>query len=223
MSISGQSCRNSAVFRLGMTSRWTIKSRVLVFIVAALMLISAGNRTQAARKVYYEPTVKNMIARDCGRCHSGPTRYLMDYDNLKTYADSGMLATMVQGPMGRFAGNDTQTILDWVNAGAPEKPAARAAHFTGRAGTVCPTPGGPGQRIGTVQITYDNTIHDVLKKDCLRCHSGHFRNLTTYQNVKIYVANGLLKTLVQLGGPMHRFAGPDSRLIIAWVNNGAPR
>ncbi|HIJ57671.1 MAG TPA: hypothetical protein HPQ03_16320, partial [Deltaproteobacteria bacterium] len=55
---------------------------------------------------YYEPTIKNIIAADCGRCHSGPTRNLMDYDSLKTYAGTGMLETMVQGPMRGFAGND---------------------------------------------------------------------------------------------------------------------
>jgi len=41
--------------------------------------------------------------------------------------------------------------------------------------------------------------------------------------VKTYAKNGLLESLVQPGGPMHRFAGPDSRLIIAWVHNGAPQ
>lgn len=176
---------------------------------------------------YYEPTIKNIIAADCGRCHSGPTRNLMDYDSLKTYAGTGMLETMVQGPMRGFAGNDLRTIIDWVRQGAPEKPAAKAAAFTPGPGAQNPVCPGTGQGVRlhqgpNAQITYCNTIKQVLSKDCLRCHSGPFRNLTTYENVKMYVDNGLLKTLVLPGGPMHRFAGPDTRLIMAWINSGAP-
>lgn len=153
----------------------------------------------------------------------------MDYDNLKAYADSGMLATMVQGPMMRFAGNDAQAILKWTQDGAPEKPAAAQAQFTQTPGSKNPVCIGPGSGMGAPltnvpngQITYHNAIKYILVKDCLRCHSGPFRNLSTYKNVKVYVDNGLLKTLVMPGGPMHRFAGPDTRLIIAWINNSAP-
>ncbi|MBF0226380.1 MAG: NifB/NifX family molybdenum-iron cluster-binding protein [Desulfobacterales bacterium] len=174
-------------------------------------------------QVYYEPTIKNIIMAKCARCHSGATRNLMDYDNLKTYSDSGLLSNMVQGPMYRFAGNDAKTIVDWVNNGAPEKPqTANQVNFMGGfGGQRCPV--GIQSNIPLDQITYTNTIKNVLNRDCLSCHSGQFRNLTTYKNVKMYADNGLLKKLVQLGGPMHRFAGPDSHLIIAWVDNGAPR
>ena len=144
----------------------------------------------------------------------------MDYDSLKAYANSGLLATMVQGPMRRFAGNDAQTILQWIQDGAPEKPSAAQAQFTNTPGCM---QGVPPANAGNGQITYNNTIKHILAKDCLRCHSGPFRNLTTYKNVKLYVDNGLLKTLVRMGGPMHRFAGPDARQIIIWINNGAPQ
>lgn len=201
--------------------------------LTALLVINiftfSSKDIQAQNRVYYEPTIKKIIRSDCGRCHSGPTRNLMDYDSLKAYAQSGLLAAMVQGPMGRFAGNDGSTILQWIQAGAPEKPAAARAQFTqvpGAGNTPCPGPGaGARAPLATVpngQITYNNTIKYVLAKDCLRCHSRPFRNLTTYKNVKMYVDNGLLKTLVLPGGPMHRFAGPDTHLIIAWVHSGAP-
>lgn len=177
---------------------------------------------------YYEPAIKGIIRADCGRCHSGPTRNLMDYDSLRAYAESGLLGTMVQGPMRRFAGNDAGKILTWIQDGAPEKPnAAARARFSQK--TVVNNPGFPNPGTGRLmdmprgQITYGNTIKGVLSKDCQRCHSGPFRNLTTYKNVKMYVDNGLLKTLVLPGGPMHRFAGPDTRLIIAWINGGAPQ
>ena len=182
----------------------------------------------AAKKIYYDPTVKNIIQSDCGRCHSGATRNLMDYDSLKAYAESGMLGGMVQGSMGRFAGKDAQTIIGWVNSGAKEKPPAGQVHFFsgfsaggGHGPTGCPRAQVP-VNVPADQITYENTIQYILAQDCLRCHSGQFRNLTTYRNVKLYVDNGLLKILVDMGGPMHRFAGPDSRKIIAWINNGAP-
>ena len=170
-----------------------------------------------ATAVYYEPTIKDIVTADCAQCHSGGARNLMDYDSLKMYADSGLLSAMVQGAMGPYAGADAQTIVTWADNGAPEKPAAMRVFF--RSGNCPPVADIPQ---GT-DLTYTNGIRQVLAKDCLRCHSGPFRNLTTYKNVKIYVDNGLLKTLVSLGGPMHRFAGPDSRLIITWIENGAPQ
>ena len=181
----------------------------------------------AATKIYYEPSIKNIVARDCSRCHSGASRNLMDYDNIKMYADSGMLATMIQGSMARFAGNDRGKILDWVNQGAPEKPEPVKVNFFN---------GFHGQGRGNFhrgqpyvlnvpkdKVTYENTIQYVFAKDCLRCHADRFRNLTTYENIDVYVKSGLLKSLVQRGGPMSRFAGKDGDLIISWINNGAPR
>ncbi len=193
-------------------------------ILLAIAAVSWA-QTRQHQPVFYEPTVKQIVQQDCGRCHSGPTRYLMDYDSLKAYADSGLLATMVQGPMNRFAGNDAQPLLNWIDAGAREKPAAgQPAAF---ASPACPNPAvhgtGRGAGTGPEAITYRNTIAHILKQDCLRCHSGRFRNLTTYNEVKRYADNGLLKTLVQKGGPMHRFAGPDSRVIITWIDAGAPQ
>jgi len=185
----------------------------------------------ALQNIYYEPAIKNIIANDCARCHSGPTRNLMDYDSLKVYAESGILETMVQGPMRRFAGNDAQIIIDWVRNGSKEKPDAVPVGFFnfgsnyngGGQGCIGGGNQAPWANIPSNKITYNNTIKYILAKDCLQCHSSQFRNLTTYQNVKMYANNGLLKTLIQRGGPMHRFAGPDSKYIISWVNNGAPR
>lgn len=175
----------------------------------------------AGKTVYYSDTIKDIILADCARCHSGASRNLMDYDSLKAYADSGVLEVMVQGPMAGFAGSDAETILEWVRGGALEKPAPAPAAFGAPSGRV-EGGGGPGAAGGKKKITYENTIQFILAERCLRCHSGPFRNLTTYENVRIYVDNGLLKTLVQPGGPMHRFAGPDSRKIVQWVDSGAP-
>ena len=44
----------------------------------------------AAAKIYYSDTVKNIILADCARCHSGAVNNLMDYDRLKSHADSGV-------------------------------------------------------------------------------------------------------------------------------------
>ncbi|MFH1491353.1 MAG: hypothetical protein ABII06_20795, partial [Pseudomonadota bacterium] len=205
------------------------KSGFIALLLGALCLWMPGSPFQAgdvlsrtagpitlvkARNVYYDNTIKGIIRNDCGRCHSGPSRNLTDYDSLKAYADGGLLSTMVQGPMRRFAGNDVQTIVDWVQQGAPEKPAAKAAAFFHGPG---PGPRPPLQQAPGGRFTYDNTVKHILARDCLRCHSGPFRNLTTYEHLKMYVDNGLLQTLVMPGGPMHRFAGPDTRLIMAWI------
>ena len=186
---------------------------------------TSGNTLVAGTTIYYEPTIKNIINQDCGRCHSGTSRNLMDYDSLKAYADSGMLAVMVQGPMSQFAGNDMGTIVDWVNGGALEKQGATPAAFFSTTSQPAGCPSGQAYvpNVPLNKMTYTNTIQYVLAKDCLGCHSDKFRNLTTYENVKLYVDNGLLKSLVQRGGPMHRFAGPDGKLIILWADNGAPK
>ncbi|MBF0112759.1 MAG: hypothetical protein HQK74_08510 [Desulfamplus sp.] len=180
----------------------------------------------ATKAVYYDPTIKDIINKDCARCHSGASRNLMDYDNLKMYADSGMLAAMVQGSMSRFAGNDAGTILDWINSGAQEKAGGGATvnfFSTMNQPTGCPSNQMFVPDVPIDKITYTNTIQYVFARDCLGCHSDKFRNLTTYENVKVYVDNGLLRSLVQRGGAMHRFAGPDAKLIILWVDKGAPR
>lgn len=206
---------------------------------------AAGAKTAAATSpgVYYEPTIRDIMRKDCARCHSGPNRNLMDWDSVRAYVDNGMLSAMIQGPMRRFAGADAEVILGWIDAGAPENPprtgaapvafgqplgAGRGAgqgHAAGQgpgAGQgVCPP--GPGLTPAGQPLTYAGTIEGLLAQDCLRCHLGPFRKLTTYEEVKMYVDNGLLKTLVEPGGPMHRFAGPDTRVFLAWINAGAPR
>jgi len=195
----------------------------------------AGAQTAAfstSQQIYFEPTIRNIIVRDCGRCHSGRTRNLTDWDHIRMYVENGMLSAMLQGPMQRFAGPDAELILAWINAGAPENPPktqpATAAPRITTAAVVCPTPGqGPhaGAPLAQQQapITYTNTIEGLLAKDCMTCHLGPFRPMTNYKQVKMYVDNGLLETLVSPGGPMHRFAGPDTRYFLAWIRAGAPK
>ena len=180
----------------------------------------------AGQQVYYENVIKDIIKRHCGRCHSGMSRNLMDYDSLKAYVGNGMLWAMVSpgGPMNRFARTDAQTIVAWINSGAPEKPQAIAARFVPQSNGGGCIPGfGPRPfpvDVPLDQITYSNTIQYIIAKDCLECHSIPFRNLTTYKNVKYYVDNGLLKKLIQVGGSMHRFAGQDSRYTFARLGPG---
>jgi len=181
-----------------------------------------------SQAIYFEPTIRDIIVRDCGRCHAGRSRNLTDWDHIRLYVENGMLAAMLQGPMQRFAGPDADLILAWINSGAQENPPKNQAGATPVA-LVCPTPGQgqPGGRahnaLGPAPITYTNTIEGLLAKDCLTCHLGPFRKMTTYKDVKMYADNGLLETLVAPGGPMHRFAGPDTRFFLAWIRAGAPR
>jgi len=184
----------------------------------------------AANGVYYEPTIRDIIANDCSPCHSGAARNLMDWDNVRSYVDSGMLAAMLQGPMAQYAGSDADIILRWIDAGAPENPPRGGSAPSPVAfGRPCPQPVGPGAGGYRAQgnfpgdITYTNTIEGLLAQDCLRCHLGPFRKMTTYEEVRMYVDNGLLEVLVAPGGQMHRFAGPDARLFLAWIRAGAPR
>ncbi len=190
----------------------------------------SSSQTIASKKIYYENSIKTIIRRDCGRCHSGMARNLMEYDNVKAYIDSGLLTAMISpgGPMNGFAGNDADFILTWIHQGAKEKPAASIqVGFKNQ-----PSPNGCMISLGPApfpvnvpmnKISYDNTIKYIIARDCLKCHSGTFRNLATYSNVKYYADNGLLRELVQLGGQMHRFSGPNSPYFITWIKNGAPR
>jgi hypothetical protein len=88
------------------------------------------------------------------------------------------------------------------------------------------TAGVPVNNVGgaSVAVTYTNTIKPIVEKNCYRCHSGQLRNLTTYENVKPYVDNGLLLMMVQPGGPMSRFvSASELHMIDSWVKAGAPR
>ncbi|WP_043601171.1 hypothetical protein [Solidesulfovibrio magneticus] len=205
----------------------------------------AATVAQTTAKVYYESTIRDIIQKDCARCHSGATRNLTDWDSVRAFVDNGMLAAMVQGPMRRFAGADADVILAWIDAGAPENPprigGAAAAFNQPTRGGQPRQPGQPGQpgrgggggqfacppgaggQVAPGDLTYTGTIEGLMAQDCLRCHLGPFRKMTTYEDVKMYVDNGLLKTLVEPGGPMHRFAGPDTRVFLAWIDAGAPR
>ena len=203
--------------------RWSLLAITAALLLVSWSLVAAAN---AARVVYYDPTIRDIVARDCSRCHSGPVRNLMSYPALKSYADRGVLGAMVQSLMRQFAGPDAGPILAWIKSGASENPPKSGGGAT-PAALVCPTPPGGGfqmrQQPVAGSITYTNTIADVLNRDCLRCHLGPFRKLTTYEDVKFYVDNGLLETLVMPGGPMHRFAGPDTKFFMMWIRAGAPR
>ena len=187
----------------------------------AQMTVPAASKPSVDTGVYYIDTIKNITARDCGRCHSGPVRNFMTYDKLKAYAASGLLKAMVSpgGAMNGMAGSDAPVILAWIAQGSPEKPGVQLAQMIGPGNGIKPYE----LTVPLESMTYENTIKFVLAKDCLECHSGQFRNLTTYAKVKYYVDNGLLRLLVSRGGQMHRFAGPDSRLLLQWAAKGAPQ
>lgn len=73
------------------------------------------------------------------------------------------------------------------------------------------------------EITYTNTISGIVEVSCSRCHSGPLRNLMSYENIKKYADSGLLKMMVQPGGPMNRFALKNADTIIKWTEAGAPK
>ena len=209
---------------------------LLLLALAGAFFASAvfSGWARAAQAVAYEPQIREIIAKDCARCHSGPLRNLMSYKAVKAYVDNGMLAAMLQGAMRQFAGPDADIILAWIDSGAPENPprvrgqAAPAAFGApgppaGRPGPPSGAGGGGQQVQGDAPVTYAGGIEALLAKDCMRCHLGPFRKMTTYEEVKMYVDNGLLKTLVEPGGQMHRFAGPDTRIFLQWIEAGAPR
>jgi len=95
---------------------------LLLLALAGAFFASAvfSGWARAAQAVAYEPQIREIIAKDCARCHSGPLRNLMSYKAVKAYADNGMLEGMLQSLMKPFAGADLPVILDWIAAGAPE-------------------------------------------------------------------------------------------------------
>jgi hypothetical protein len=76
----------------------------------------------AGGTVTYTNTIAGIIEVSCARCHDGPLRNLMTYQNVKPYVDNGLLAMLVRqgGPMNRFAGKNAQVIIDWAKSGAPK-------------------------------------------------------------------------------------------------------
>jgi len=70
----------------------------------------------------YSNTISGIIQRNCLRCHGGPIRTLKTYDQVKAYADSGLLEMMIQpgGPMSRFlTAHESHQITDWIKVGSP--------------------------------------------------------------------------------------------------------
>jgi len=75
----------------------------------------------------------------------------------------------------------------------------------------------------TPSLTYTGTVQGIIQRNCLRCHSGPIRTLTTYDQVKAYADNGLLTMMTQPGGPMSKFlTSSESHQISAWVDAGSP-
>lgn len=197
--------------------------KLSILFAVSIVWLAGGGVARAAQGIYYEPDIRDIIRKDCARCHSGTLRNLMSWDSVRMYVDNGMLSAMVQGPMGQFSGpTDADTILSWIDAGAPEnqprkaadaKPVAFAAPAQVQPNTIPPQQG---------RVTFSTGVQGVLAKDCLRCHQGPFRKLTTYSEVKAYAGNGLLATMVGPGGLMNRFAGADAQTLLAWIRAGAP-
>ena len=70
----------------------------------------------------YGGTISGIVSRNCLRCHGGPIRNLATYQNLKSYASSGLLMMMIQpgGPMSHFlTPAEAQAIIDWASAAEP--------------------------------------------------------------------------------------------------------
>jgi len=71
---------------------------------------------------------------------------------------------------------------------------------------------------------YSGTVSEIVARNCLRCHGGALRNLSTYQNLRSYGQSGLLMMMIQPGGPMSHFLAPaEAQQLIDWVEAGEPR
>jgi hypothetical protein len=81
-----------------------------------------------------------------------------------------------------------------------------------------------GTFVAATAPSYDATVAPIVSKNCLRCHGGPMRNLSTYQNLKQYAASGLLAMMIQPGGPMSHFLTPaEAQVITDWIAAGEPR
>ncbi len=70
----------------------------------------------------YSDSIRPILEKNCYRCHSGPMRNLTTYNNVKSYADNGLLPMMTQpgGPMSRFlSASEYHAIDNWVKNGSP--------------------------------------------------------------------------------------------------------
>lgn len=77
----------------------------------------AGTQT-----ITYSNTIKGIVERNCLRCHGGPIRTLNTCDQVKAYANNGLLKMMTQpgGPMSRFlTADESHQISAWIKAGSP--------------------------------------------------------------------------------------------------------
>jgi len=202
--------------------------RTLSLAVAAIAATLFAHFALAASGVYYEPDIRDIVRKDCARCHSGSLRNLMSWDSVRSYVDNGLLAAMLQGPMRQFAGPvDANAVLAWIEAGAPENPPRRTGATTASttasttaAATTAATTGTEGAAAAQ-PLTYSGAVEPVLARDCLRCHLGPYRKMTTYEEVKALVDSGRFQTMLAPGGLMAPFAGNDAQTLLNWSKSGA--
>jgi mono/diheme cytochrome c family protein len=110
-----------------------------------------------------------------------------------------------------------------TSPGPPPTAAPCPNHPAAQNGTSVPQHPSQFTNTGSQPITYSNTVAQIVQSNCLRCHGGAIRNLSTYDNLKAYADNGLLMMMIQPGGPMSRFlSADDAHKIISWVKAGSP-
>ncbi|MBI5481362.1 MAG: hypothetical protein HY906_21060 [Deltaproteobacteria bacterium] len=86
------------------------------------------------------------------------------------------------------------------------------------------TVAGPSVVAPTNAPTYSGSVAEIVSRNCLRCHGGALRNLSTYQNIRSYAQSGLLGMMIQPGGPMSHFLAPaEAPQLLDWVDAGEPR
>jgi len=70
-------------------------------------------------------------------------------------------------------------------------------------------------------VTFSGTILPLLESNCNTCHkAGSAMPMTTYEEVKVYVDSGSLKTKLEEG---HMNVGEDvAAAILQWIEDGAP-
>jgi cytochrome b subunit of formate dehydrogenase/mono/diheme cytochrome c family protein len=188
--------------------------------------------------VDWNTVVEPMLTAKCGACHGASALGGLD---LSTY--EGALAGGVSGPAvvpgepdtsyllivqqagghpGQLSDSEIQTILAWIEAGAPESLAGAE------------TPEEPGEE--GESVAYSNTIGPLFENQCGACHGTTALgglNLITYGDAMAGGENGPViipgdpddSSLVQIqqaGGHPGQFNESDLQQVIDWIAAGAP-
>jgi len=192
--------------------------------------------------VDFQVVMDKVMTKSCVGCHSeaGGNRGKL---NLETYANVLQAVNDIKERVGDrsmpprrqtpLTDAQIQMLVEWIDAGAPEKivtepvpvptptPAPTSTPPVVQPPPVPPVVPPPVPAVATYEMVYKQ----VIQPSCLKCHSGAGSgdvNLETYQNLIQFKAD-VRRTIAKGSMPRKsKLTDEQKKLILDWIDAGAP-